>query len=72
MKINIRELPTYFINLEKDVDKYTSTISLLQYLDFKDVNRFEAIESERGCGKSHHKILSDKSHIHNGDLSVIR
>jgi len=61
MKINIRELPTYFINLEKDVDKYTSTTSLLQHLDFKDVNRVDAIESTRGCEKSHHKVLSDKS-----------
>jgi hypothetical protein len=61
MKINIRELPTYFINLEKDVDKYTSTISLLQYLDFKDVTRVDAIASTRGCEKSHHKVLSDKS-----------
>ena len=61
MKFDIRDIPTYFINLEKDVDKYTSTMSLLQYLKFKDINKVDAINAERGCEKSHHKLLSDKS-----------
>ena len=61
MKIDIRDIPTYFINLDNDVDKYTSTMSLLQYLEFKDVNRFPGIKSERGCERSHHKLLSDKT-----------
>jgi len=61
VKVDIRKLPTYFINLEKDVDKYTSAISLLQYLEFDNVNRVDAIEAGHGCEKSHHKVLSDKS-----------
>jgi hypothetical protein len=61
VKFDIRDIPTYFINLETDVDKYTSTMSLLQYLEFKDVTKVDAIKAQRGCEKSHHKLLSDKS-----------
>lgn len=61
MKIDIRDLPTYFINLDEDVDKYTSALSLLQYLGFKNVTRFPGIKASGGCRKSHHKLLTDKS-----------
>ena len=61
MKFDIRDIPAYFINLDKDVDKYTSTTSLLHYLEFKDINRFPGIKANRGCEKSHHQLLSDKS-----------
>ena len=62
MKIDIRGLPSYYINLDKDIDKRTSTQSLLEYLGFEDINRFGGILSKKGgCRMSHHKLLSDSS-----------
>ena len=60
MKLDIRKLPTYFINLEKDVDKYTSTISLLKYLEFDEIYRSPGVKEDFGCEKGHHKVLSNK------------
>lgn len=61
MKIDIRNVPSYYINLESDIDKKISVESLLQYLGFENVNRVQGIKAERGCEKSHHKVLSDKT-----------
>jgi len=60
VKLDIRKLPTYFINLDKDIDKYTSTVSLLQYLEFEDVNRSPGVKEDFGCEKGHYKVLSNK------------
>jgi GR25 family glycosyltransferase involved in LPS biosynthesis len=55
----LNELKTYYINLDKHEDKRDSMEKMLSSLGFSNYERFPAIESEFGCEKSHHKLLSE-------------
>lgn len=61
MKINLLEIPVFYINMKKDVDKDKYLSHLLQDLGFKNINRIEAVEDKesgrRGLSKSQYKSL---------------
>lgn len=62
MKINILELPVFYINLKKEKQKDKETRELLEGVGFKNINRFDAILCDtktEGCARSHQKILSE-------------
>lgn len=64
MKINIRDLSTYYINLDSKEDRRQSTEYTLNRLNFASVTRVSGIVHEDGkvgCARSQHKILSDSS-----------
>jgi hypothetical protein len=64
MKINIRDLNTYYINLDDKEDKRQSTEYTLNRLNFTSVTRVSAIiheDGKVGCARSQHKVLSDSS-----------
>jgi hypothetical protein len=64
MKINIRRLPTYYINLDSKDERRRSTEYTLKRLNFNNVTRVSAIphnDSKVGCARSQHKVLSDSS-----------
>ena len=62
MKIDIREIPSYVINVESDTKRYTTSSRLLKLLGFENVHYVKAVEDRIcGCSKSHHKVLSDSS-----------
>lgn len=64
MKINIQNLPTYYINLDFQEQKRQSIEYTLNRLNFKSVTRISGIENEDGkvgCARSQHKVLSDSS-----------
>lgn len=60
MKIDLREIPVYFINLESRKDRFEKTKTLLQRLGFKFINQIVAethINPVIGCALSHIKAL---------------
>lgn len=62
MRVDLRELSTYFINLERDYQKSIDTYDRLFGLGFKNVNRFEGIlhdNPKAGCARSQHSVMSD-------------
>jgi len=62
--LQITNLPTYYINLDKDGEKRESIESLLQDLGFTNVNRFSAkYHSTKGvgCAISHNTLLKELS-----------
>lgn len=62
MKINILEIPVFYINLKKDVEKNKSTLQTLKRAGFKNINRFDAILGDAkkdGCAKSHQAFLKE-------------
>ena len=64
MKINIRNLPTYYINLDSQEERRQSTEYTLNRLNFTSVTRICGIKNEDGkvgCARSQHKVLSDSS-----------
>lgn len=64
MKINIRKLPTYYINLDSKDERRRSTEYTLKRLNFNNVTRVSAIPHEDpkvGCARSQHEVLSDSS-----------
>lgn len=56
MKINLLNIPVYFINMNKDKDKKNYLESVLNDLGFKNINRIAAIQDKesgrRGLSKS--------------------
>ncbi len=62
MKINLTDIPVYYVNLEGEDEKRKHTESMLKNLGFKYVERFNAIRHEAGriigCARSHYEILS--------------
>lgn len=62
MKIDLRDFPTYYINMDKHKDRNSDMIQLGKDVGFKEYERFQGIEIPRhpkaGCAKSHHGILS--------------
>lgn len=64
MKINIRNLSTYYINLDSQEERRQSIEYTLNRLNFTSVTRIPGIENEEGkvgCARSQHKVLSDSS-----------
>ena len=61
MKIDIRKIHSYVINVESDTKRYATSSRLLKFLGFENVHYVKAIEEHKGCAKSHHKVLSDSS-----------
>jgi hypothetical protein len=61
MKLNLLDLPVYYINLDEETEKKKRTETLLSELGFKDVTRLSAIRHEAGriigCARSHYEIL---------------
>jgi glycosyl transferase family 25 len=58
--MNIQNIPTIYINLEKRVDRNIHVINELQKLGFNNITRFNAIEKDNGalgCSFSHVKCL---------------
>ena len=62
MKVNLTDIPVYYVNLEGEDEKRKHTESMLKNLGFKYVHRFNAIKHEAGriigCARSHYSILS--------------
>lgn len=62
MDIDITDIPVYYINLDKDVEKRDRLEQNLANLGFKNVNRFAGhYSSERavGCATSHNLLLHE-------------
>ena len=64
MKIDLTDIPVYYINLDDREEKRKNTETMLKQMGFKFVERFSAIRHEAGriigCARSHYEIL--KSH----------
>jgi hypothetical protein len=62
MKIDLLEVPVYYVNLDDQDEKREQTESLLKGMGFKYVERFSAIRHEAGriigCSRSHYALLS--------------
>ena len=62
MKLNLLDVPVYYINLDGHDEKRKLTETLLKRLGFKYVERLSAVEHEAGriigCARSHYEILS--------------
>lgn len=62
MKINLLDIPAYYINLNEDEQKRRSIDALLKNIGFRSVTRLSATSHERGrivgCARSHYQILS--------------
>lgn len=62
MKLDIRNISVYYINLDEEVEKRQRTEQLLAEMGFTNVTRVRAIKHPSGrivgCARSHHKILS--------------
>lgn len=71
MKINLLEIPVYYINLERDVDKNNKMMTMLSEVGFKQIERIGGVldlqNSVAGCSKAHHKA----SFYFNGALYFI-
>ena len=64
MKLNIKNLSTYYINLDEKEDRRRSTEYTLNRLNFTSVTRVSGVfheDGKVGCARSQHKILSDSS-----------
>lgn len=64
MKINIRTLPTYYINLDNQEKRRQATEYTLNRLNFTSVTRVPGIQHDDpkvGCARSQHKVMSDSS-----------
>jgi hypothetical protein len=62
MKIDLTEIPIYYVNLDSDTTKKERTETMLKSMGFNYIHRVSATEHEKGrivgCARSHHKILS--------------
>ena len=61
MKINIRDIPTYYINLDSQEERRQTTEYTLNRLNFKSVTRVPGVSHEDGkvgCARSQYKVLS--------------
>jgi hypothetical protein len=64
MKINLRNLNTYYINLDEKEDRRISIEYTLNRLNFSSVTRVSGVKCDDGkvgCARSQHKVLSDTS-----------
>lgn len=62
MKLNLVDIPVYYINLDEDEEKRKRTETMLKQIGFKFVERLSAIKHEAGriigCAQSHYEILN--------------
>lgn len=62
MKLNLIDIPVYYINLDEQEEKRKRTETMLKQIGFKFVERFSAIRHEAGriigCARSHYEILN--------------
>ena len=62
MRLNLIDIPVYYINLDEQEEKRKRTETMLKQIGFKFVKRFSAIKHEAGriigCARSHHEILN--------------
>lgn len=62
MKLNLIDIPVYYINLNDQDEKRKRTETMLKRIGFKFVERFSAIKHESGriigCARSHYEILN--------------
>lgn len=56
--MKLKEIKTYYINLDKDEEKKEAMEKMLSELEF-DYERFPGVQAEWGCEKSHYKLLSE-------------
>jgi len=64
MKINIQNIPTYYINLNSQEERRQSIEYSLNRLNFTSVTRVSGVlhdDGKVGCARSQHKVLSDSS-----------
>ena len=63
MKLDLREIPAVYMNLEKHTEKNESMYNMLNGMGFKNINRVDGIlDSENpiaGCSKAHHMALNN-------------
>lgn len=63
MKIDLRNFPTFYINMEEHTDRKNDMIKLGENVGFKNYSRFDAVSLPKhprsGCAKSHHTILQN-------------
>jgi GR25 family glycosyltransferase involved in LPS biosynthesis len=62
MKLNLIDIPVYYINLDDQDEKRKRTETMLKRIGFKFVERFSAIKHDAGriigCARSHYEILN--------------
>lgn len=62
MKINLLDIPVFYINMKKDSEKNEYINDMLKNAGFKNINRIDALEDKtsgrRGLSKSQNKALS--------------
>ena len=58
MKLNLSDIPVYYINLDEDEEKKDGMEKILSKLGW-NYERFPAIKEQWGCEKSHFKLLSE-------------
>jgi hypothetical protein len=62
VKLNLIDIPVYYINLDEHDEKRKKTETMLKQIGFKFVERFSAIKHEAGriigCARSHYEILN--------------
>jgi GR25 family glycosyltransferase involved in LPS biosynthesis len=62
VKLNLIDIPVYYINLDEQEEKRKRTETMLKQIGFKFVERFSAIRHEAGriigCARSHYEILN--------------
>ena len=64
MRIDIRDFPVYYINLDSQPDRSKSTEDTLKNLGFSSIHRVPAIKHQNptvGCALSHLKVMGDKT-----------
>ena len=64
MKLDYREVPTYYMNLDSEKGRIVGTENSLKASGIKNFQRYSAVSSpikKLGCSASHHKILGDFS-----------
>jgi len=62
MKVNILDVPVFYINLKDDLEKSKKVESSLKAAGFKRVKRFNAykgLSKKEGCARSHQQLLDD-------------
>lgn len=62
--LNLLEIPVFYINLDKDIEKRKRLESTLKQIGFKNINRFPGIEEDIkriGVAKSHQALLNKLS-----------
>lgn len=60
MKISLKDVPVYIINLDEDSHKLTSTMKVLAKAGFEDIRRFPGYKIDTpklGCATSHNALL---------------